>query len=361
MVAFRPHLDLRRRAPDADPRQGQGAHRAVGVLVSAATLDIVPNPLRLVDRRRCPTRCAGERSTFAGSRCCRWNASSAGYLQRLRVEGLPAGRARWCGIELPGGALRESEAAPGADLHPRNEGGGPATTTRTSTQSGRRRSSAIGATVERLARGLDRPPTGTAADHARARAGSSSPTRSSSFGWDANGVLTLGDEVLTPELLALLAGRRVRARSVSSRRSTSSTCAIGRRGRRLGQDVAGGRPSPTMSSARHAREVLAGVRADRGGEPFDALARAGGAVRGPGPDPPQGGHPRSARARWVERALPRPGVRRRGQCARRPSDRARRGGSRPASGHVREAPGEPADRGLRRQSTTAPGTNGAGA
>jgi len=41
------------------------------------TVDIVPKPLRLVDRRRA-RRGARASAKFAGSRCCRWNASSAG-------------------------------------------------------------------------------------------------------------------------------------------------------------------------------------------------------------------------------------------------------------------------------------------
>ena len=61
----RPHLHLRRRAPDADPRQGQGADRAVGVLVRQDRRDRRQPP----DLRRptaCPKRCAGARWSCAG-------------------------------------------------------------------------------------------------------------------------------------------------------------------------------------------------------------------------------------------------------------------------------------------------------
>ena len=44
------------------------------------------------------------------------------------------------------------------------------------------------------------------------------------LGLDPDGTLVLGDEALTPGLVALLAGRRLRGRTAASRRSTSSSC-----------------------------------------------------------------------------------------------------------------------------------------
>ena len=109
----RPHLDVRRRPADRDPRQGPRAHRALGVLVRADAA---------TSSRTTCSRCAttAARPSAAGSRCCRSSASSAA------TSPAPAGRttsrpARSAGTRCPTG-LVESEQLPRADLHAGDEG-----------------------------------------------------------------------------------------------------------------------------------------------------------------------------------------------------------------------------------------------
>ena len=66
----RPDLDVRRRAPDRDPRQGSRAHRPLGLLVRAHARASSPTTCSHSDR-------TGGRPRRAGSRCCRSSASSA--------------------------------------------------------------------------------------------------------------------------------------------------------------------------------------------------------------------------------------------------------------------------------------------
>ena len=116
---------------------------------------------------------------------------------------------------------------------------------------------------------------GHAADHARERGIILADTKFE-FGRDADGALTLGDEVLTPGLLALLARRRLRARPRRSRASTSSTCATGPP-RPAGTRR---RPAPAIPDDVVARTRAKYVEAYEliTGEPFDAwLERAGAA------------------------------------------------------------------------------------
>ena len=103
----RPDLDLRRGPPHADPRQGQRADRALGVLVRHRPANR-RQPSGLGDRG-CAGRAPAARSSFASSRCSPWSASCAA------TSPARAGRTtrqwRVSGIELPAG-LQESEQLP---------------------------------------------------------------------------------------------------------------------------------------------------------------------------------------------------------------------------------------------------------
>ena len=82
------HLRLRRRAADPDPGQGQGPHRAVGLLVRAHGRHRAQPPPVV---RRARTRCAAARWSCRSSRSSRSNASS-GATCRARA-GRSTGRA----------------------------------------------------------------------------------------------------------------------------------------------------------------------------------------------------------------------------------------------------------------------------
>ena len=79
-------------------------------------------------------------------------------------------------------------------------------------------------------------------------------------------------------------------------------------------------PMPGRGRRRHARALRGGLRADRR-RAVRALARAGAAVEGPRPDPPQGGDPRPAGPGGGARPAGA-GLRGREQRARRPHGRA---------------------------------------
>ena len=241
--------------PTPIPRQGQGAHRAVGVLVRADRADR-PEPPRLLHRRARGGRAAARCS----SRSSRWSRSSASCAATSPAR---AGRTTRrtgavCGIELPGGPERVRAAA-GADLHPGDEGRRrrPRRERRLRPRRrDRRRPRAARGAAPALDRALlaRRPST-------RASAGSSSPTPSSSSAADADGTIVLGDEVLTPGLLALLAGRRLRAGPRPADRSTSSTCATGRPAR-AGTRRRPRRALPDDVVEGTARALPRGLRAD---------------------------------------------------------------------------------------------------
>ena len=105
----RPHLDLRRRPPDADPRQGQGAHRPVGLLVRTDGRDR-PQPPALGRRGRARGG-ARSRAGRAQPEDASGRVRRARLHHRLGLEGLPGDAARSRGIALPAG-LRESEQLP---------------------------------------------------------------------------------------------------------------------------------------------------------------------------------------------------------------------------------------------------------
>ena len=164
------------------------------------------------------------------------------------------------------------------------------------------------------------------------------------FGRDRDGRLVLGDEALTPGLLALLAGRGLRAGPPAAELRQADRARLGL-GDGLGQAPAG--PCAARRGRRaHPRSLPGGLRADhrralRGLALGDRrVVRARVLVRPKaGILDPQG--------KAVERALPALGFDRREQRPRRPADRARRRGSRPPRGDVRAPADQPAHRGLR--------------
>ena len=99
-----------------------------------------------------------------------------------------------------------------------------------------------------------------AAEHARERGIILADTKFE-FGLAPDGTLVLGDEVLTPGLLALLAGRRLRAGTLAAELRQAAGPRLGDR-QRLGPHAAGAR-DPRRRRAEHARALPRGLRADR--------------------------------------------------------------------------------------------------
>ena len=195
------------------------------------------------------SRCAptAARPSAGGSRCCRSSASCAAT-SPARAGRTTSATGAVCGHALPAG-LRESRPAAGADLHAGDEGAD--RPRREHRRASRRPSSSARERfdeVERIcARALP------LRRRARApRAGSSSPTRSSSSGSTPDGRLVLADEAFTPDSsrfwpadeyapggAAAVVRQAVRARLL--------------RVARLGQDRARARSCPTTSSPARAR------------------------------------------------------------------------------------------------------------
>ena len=239
---------------------------------------------------------------------------------RLGLEGLPGDRrglrdrAARRACASPSGCPSRSSRPP-----PRPRW---ATTTRTSTSTAPPRSSATAALLEELRRlslalyALARRARARARDHPRRHQVRVRPPRRRRDRARRRGA--------DARLVALLAGRRLRAGPRASRASTSSTCATGPPAR------AGTRRRPrrecptTSSSGTRARYVEAYERIT--GEPLRALARAArSAHEGARPDPAEGGDPRPAGPGGRARAA-RARLRGRAQRARRPPGRARRRG-----------------------------------
>ena len=230
----RPHLDVRRRPADRDPRQGSRAHRALRLLVRADDAS---------SSRTICSRCAttGARPSAGGSRCCRSSASSAA------TSPAPAGRTTSRPARSAGTACRrasiESEQLPRADLHAGDEGADRATT-RTSTAPPRSSSSARSASTR--SSGSRSSSTASSPSYARDRGIILADTKLE-FGLDEDGRLVLGDEAFTPD---------------SSRFWPADEYAPGRRAAvvrqavrarllrvaRLGQDRTPARSCPTTSS-----------------------------------------------------------------------------------------------------------------
>ncbi len=145
----------------------------------------------------------------------------------LGLEGLPAPPGRVCGISLPEG-LSESEQLPE-----------PIFTPATKAEVGdhdenvdfERAAEIVGdrPLLEELRR-LSIALYELGAAHARERGIILADTKFE-FGRRPDGTIVPGRRGADPRLLALLAGRRLRARAAASRASTSSTCATGPRAR----------------------------------------------------------------------------------------------------------------------------------
>ena len=125
------------------------------------------------------------------------------------------------------------------------------------------------------------------ADHARERGVILADTKLE-FGLDDGGNLVLGDEVCTPDSSRFWPADAyaARPRPAELRQAVRARLGVGHG---LGQ-VAAGAGHPRRRRRRHARALRRGLReADR-----RAVRRVGGRDARPGPDPPQGGHPRPA-------------------------------------------------------------------
>ena len=129
---------------------------------------------------------------------------------------------RVSGVELPPG-LRESEPLPEPIFTPSTKA--EVATTRRSTSSGRRASSATAELMARV-RDVSIELYRFAADHARERGVILADTKFE-FGLDDDGELVLGDEVLTPDSSRFWPLDRYEP-GARSRASTSSTSATGR-------------------------------------------------------------------------------------------------------------------------------------
>ena len=317
---LRPHLDLRRRPPDADPGQGQGAHRAVGVLVRAHRRHR-PQPPRLVHRRRARRGARPRRSSCASSRCCPSSASCAAT-SPARAGRTTSATGAVCGIELPAGPARVRAAAR-ADLHARHQGRGrPRRDDRLrARRRDRRRPRAGRARARRLARALParRRARARARDHPRRhevrvrprrgrhdrRSATRCCTPDSSRFWPADGYepgrgqpsfdKQYVRDWASPARLGQVRRRRRRSPTTSSRARASCTS----------------RPTSAITG----EPFSAWLRADRG------LVRARVLIR-----PKEGILDPQGQA--VERALPALGFEGVEQRARRPAGRARRRGRR---------------------------------
>ena len=154
--------------------------------------------------------------------------------RRLGLEGLPRDRLDVCGHALPEG-LRESDQLPEPIFTPATKA---QTATRREHHARRRRPSSsaqerLRGGRARLARAVHDSPRST-----RSRAGSSSPTRSSSSGVDADGQPRARRRGADARLVALLARRRRTSPAGRRTASTSSSCAT------TARRSAGTRPTP---------------------------------------------------------------------------------------------------------------------
>ena len=313
----RPHLDLRRRASDADPGQGHGADRPVGVLVRQDR----PHrrqPPHLGDRGRARRRARPRDGRPPAGDAARSSASCAA------TSPARAGRTTRRPARSPGSSCRPACASPSgcrADLHAVHEGRDRATTRR-STSTARPSSSATATLMERVRDVSIELYSFAAEPRARARrdprrhevrvrprrraASSSSATRCSRPTPRATGRPT------------------ATSRAAASRASTSSTCATGRAG--SGWDKTP--PAPEIPDGRrrgHARALRRGLRADH----RRAVRRLAGAHRA---HEGAGAHPARRRASSIRRASRSSARCRRSgftgvvERPRRPARRARRRG-----------------------------------
>ena len=273
--------------PNADPGQGQGPDRAVGVLVRAR-----PATSSRTTSSRPPTGVPEE---------ARGRAIVARKLEMLPVECVVRGYitgSGWKDYQAHRHGQRASSCRPACRSpsacrrrssrrrrRPRRA------TTRRSTSTRPPSSSATATSSARL-RDVSIALYSFAADHARERGVILADTKFE-FGLDDDGELVARRRGAHARLLALLARRRLRSRAARSRASTSSTCATGPRG--TGWDKTPPAPEiPDDVVDGHARALRRGLRADHR-RVVRRLARedARDAAR-PRPRPAEGGHPRPA-------------------------------------------------------------------
>ena len=300
---LRPHLHLRRRPPDADPGQGPGAHRALRAVVRADAATSCPTTSS-PPPTACRTSSAAARCACSGWRCCRSSASCAATspARAGRTTRRPArSRASRCrrACRSPSSCRSRSSRR---RRRPRR-----ATTRRSTSREpvelvGSRRAGR--AAARRLDRGLRGGRRRT-----RCERGVILADTKFEFGLDARRRADARRRGLHAGLLALLAGRRVRAgpRPAVVRQAVRARLGVRHR---LGQDAAGaGDPRRRRrADARALRDRLraAGRRAVR--------ARGWSARRREGarPDPAQGRDPRPAGPGGRARAA---GARLRGRVA----------------------------------------------
>ena len=273
--------------PNADPGQGQGPHRAVGLLVRAR-----PATSSRTTSSRPPTACrrrrAAARSSRASSRCCRSSASCAAT-SPARAGRTTRRTGTVSGIELPPG-LQESERLPTPIFTP-------------STKAEEGHDETIDFDQRRRARRRPRPRRAAcatsrsqlysfAADHARERGVILADTKFE-FGLDDERRARPRRRGAHARLLALLARRRLRRPGRSQPSFDKQYVRDWASRHRLGQVAARARdPRRRRRTARAQRYVEAYERIT--GESFDAwLQRIGCAAR-PRPRPAEGGDPRPA-------------------------------------------------------------------
>ena len=184
LVASRPHLDVRRRPPDRDPRQGARAHRPIGLLVRTHA-HVVAEPSARAPRRRPLDRVQAPRDAADRVRRSRLPL-------RLGLEGLPRNRS---GLRAsPARRARRVAAAAAADLHAGDEGRDRARREHRPRRCGRARR-----------RGPLRRGGGDRTRPLRARLGAGTRARHHPRRHEArvrdrrNGGLVLGDEAFTPD------------------------------------------------------------------------------------------------------------------------------------------------------------------
>ena len=244
---LRPDLDLRRGDADADPRQGQGPEPDVGILVRADR-GHRPQPLHLRRRARGGHR-PGDAGAAAGDVPGRVRRPRLPL--RLGLEGIQGERRR-LRDRAAGGPARVRQAA-GADLHPGDQGRDrrPRRERRLRPRRrDRRRPGAAGGAATGLDRGLParRRARGRARDHPRRHQVRVRPPRRRRDRARRRGA--------DPRLLALLAGRQLRARQDAALLRQAVRARLGQRAG-LGQDPAGagaaarrGRADPRPNTSR---------------------------------------------------------------------------------------------------------------
>ena len=249
------------------------------------TGDIVPEPRRLVHGRA--RRGPRPRDARRAARDVPGRVRRARLHHRLGLEGLPGDRRG-----LRDRAARRACASPSScpsrssrpPPRPRS-----ATTTRTSTSTARPRSSAT-ARCSRSCAGSRSRSTSSPPTHARERGIILADTKFE-FGRARRRHDRARRRGAHARLVALLAGRRLRARPRPAVASTSSTCATGRPAP-AGTRRRPRRRCPTTSSRARASSTsrrTSGSPASRSSAWLERCAREGAR-----PDPAQGGDPRSA-------------------------------------------------------------------